>query len=313
VLAGAIEFGVVAKLLSAGGLTFLGVLGQYAAYRARQYRLTHTAFRGIRFHQSGSAVAYALRSLIWGVLTALTLGLAYPWAQASLDRYKLAHTHYGSWTGKFAGSGTQLFWRGIWLWLLLMAAAVACAVVVSQCVDLDAVARRDGAEAEHETGKLVLLGLGMALLAASAYPLLRAIAMRWWLEGLRIGPLAVATTLRKRTIIGAYLRWFLYAALFVIVVTIALSPAPDSAPDFAGLDDVGELVMNGAYVVVSLVTGLGVWVLHQTTIRLRIWRLAVDSISIAGFEAIANVRADARLPGSAVGEGLAIALHAEAM
>src|SRR5262249_34066862 len=176
------------KLLSAGGLAFLGVLGQYASYRARHYRLTRTAFRGIRLHQSGSAVAYALRSLLWGVLTALTLGLAYPWAQASLARYRLGHTHYGSWNGKFAGSGTQLFWRGIGLWLVLMAAAIACAVVVSQWVDLDMVARNAEDDATYrEAGKLGLLGLGMMLLAGIAYPLLRAIVMRWWLEGLRIG------------------------------------------------------------------------------------------------------------------------------
>ena len=314
-LVGSIEFGVVAQLSSAGGLAFLGVLGQYANYRARRYRLTRTAFRGIRFRQSGSAFAYGLRSLLWGVLTALTLGLAYPWARASLERYKLAHTHYGSWAGAFAGSGTQLFARSIGLWLML---AVACGVAVSQFIDLDTVMRalREGAEdtkADWEVGKLKLIGLGMVPLAAIAYPLLQAIVMRWWLEGLRIGPLAVATTLRKRSIIGAYLRWFLYAALFVIVVLIVVGLAVDNAPDLKVPDDVGDVVTTGAAVVACLVMVLGVWVLHQTTVKLRIWRLAVDSISIAGFEAITNVRADSRLPGSAVAENLADALVAGAM
>jgi hypothetical protein len=46
------------------------------------------------------------------------------------------------------------------------------------------------------------------------------------------------------------------------------------------------------------------------TVKLRIWRLAVDSISLAGFEAISHVRADTSLPSSAVGEGLADALGA---
>src|SRR5262249_4982964 len=137
-LVGAIEFGVAAKLSSAGGVAFLGVGCQYASYRAPPYRPACTAFRGISFHQSGSPLAYALRSLLWGVLTALTLGLAYPWARASLERYKLAHTHYGSWAGTFAGSGTQLFARSIGLWLML---AVACGVAVSQFIDLDTVMR----------------------------------------------------------------------------------------------------------------------------------------------------------------------------
>jgi uncharacterized membrane protein YjgN (DUF898 family) len=309
VFVGAVESGLLAQVASAGALALLAVLGPYATYRAHRYRLSHTAFRGIRFHQSGSALAYALRSLVWGALTVLTLGLAYPWARASLERYKLAHTHYGNWGGAFAGSGTQLFARGIGLWLMLVAAAVACAVVVSQCADLDAVMRRD----DGEVGALVLLILGMVLLAGIAYPLLQAIVMRWWLEGLRIGPLAATTTLRKRSIFGAYLRYVLYVALMVIVVMIAVGVAVENAPDLKLPDDVGELVNNGAGVVVYLVTVLGVWVLHQTTVKLRIWRLAVDSISIAGFQAITNVRADSRRPGSAAGEGLADALHAGRM
>jgi uncharacterized membrane protein YjgN (DUF898 family) len=294
-LAGSPEFGVTAQLSSAGAVVFLGVLRQYAAYRARRYCLTRTAFRGIRLHQSGSAVAYALRSLLWGMLTALTLGLAYPWAQASLERYKLAHTHYGSWRGKFAGSGTQLFVRGIGLWLMLMAAAVACAVVVSQWVDLDVVARGLRDPKAHEArGALVLLGLGMLLLAGIAWLLLRAIVLRWWLQGLRIGPLAVATSLRKRSIVGAYLRCFLYVSLLVVGVLIAVGVAIDSAPEFEAMGDVGQLATIGASGAAYLVTALAVWALHQTAVKLRIWRLAVNSISIAGFGAIVNVRACSR-------------------
>jgi uncharacterized membrane protein YjgN (DUF898 family) len=309
---GSIEFGAMAQLSSAGALALLAVLGQYAYYRARRYRITRTAFRGIRFHDSGSAVAYALRSLIWGTLTVLTLGLAYPWARASLERYKLAHIHYGGWVGKFAGSGTRLFARGIGLWAMLMAAAVAFGGAVSQLVDPDALRRAGHGATDDEAalaaGQVMLLCLGMMLLAAIAYPLLRAIVMRWWLEGLRIGPLAVATTLRKRTIVGAYLRCFLYAAPLVVGVSTAASLAIDNAPALKLPDDVDQLVTTGVGVVAYLVTVLGVWVLHQTTVKLRIWRLAVDSISIAGFEAITNVRADSRLPGSAAGEGLADAL-----
>src|SRR5262249_53276171 len=157
-----------------------------------------------------------------------------------------------------------LFVRGIGLWVILMAAAVAFAVAVSQIVDPDAMTRatrgaQDDATA-HEAGKIVLLSLGMVLFAGIAYPLLQAIVMRWWLEGLRMGPLAVTTTLRKRSIIGAYLRCFLYAAPLVIVALIAI-------PTVA--DDVDAMVMTGAGVVTYLVVVLGVWVLHQTTVRLR--------------------------------------------
>jgi hypothetical protein len=61
---------------------------------------------------------------------------------------------------------------------------------------------------------------------------------------------------------------------------------------------------------VYLIMAVGVWALYQMTIKLRIWRLAVDSISLAGFDAIEYVRADMSQPSSALGEGLADALGA---
>ncbi len=314
---GSLELGLVSRLSSVGAFAFLAVFGQYAYYRARRYRLTRTVFRGIRLHQSGSALAYALRSLLWGALSALTLGLAYPWAQASLERYKLAHTHYGGWDGKFAGSGTRLFARGIGLWLLLALALAAFGAAAAQLVDQDALRRAmQHPEAKDPAAgiavvKLMGLGVGVAVVAGGVYLVLQAIVMRWWLDGLRIGPLAVATTLRKRAIIGAYLRCFLYAVLLMIVLSIVVGASVGTiAAVLKPADNVGQLLITGAVAVTYLVMALGVWVLYQTTVRLRVWRLAVDSMSLAGFEAISYVRADTSLPSSAVGEGLADALGA---
>ena len=59
-------------------------------------------------------------ALGWWVVIGATLGLAYPWAQASLERYKMRHTHYGNLDGRFAGSGTRLFLRGFLMWLIVV-------------------------------------------------------------------------------------------------------------------------------------------------------------------------------------------------
>ena len=48
------------------GLLVLTVLGHYAVYRARRYRLTRTVYRGVRFHQSGSALRYAICAVLCG-------------------------------------------------------------------------------------------------------------------------------------------------------------------------------------------------------------------------------------------------------
>jgi len=54
-------------------------------------------------------VSYAWRAGLWGLLIIVTLGLALPWAKASLERYKMRHTAYGDLQGRFEATGGQLF------------------------------------------------------------------------------------------------------------------------------------------------------------------------------------------------------------
>jgi len=100
----------------------LTLLGQYAVYRARRYRLTRTIYRGVRFHQTGSAWRYAVCALWWWTLTVLTFGLAYPFAQARLERFKMRNTFFGDLPGRFEGSGCWLLLRGFVLWFIAIVA-----------------------------------------------------------------------------------------------------------------------------------------------------------------------------------------------
>ncbi|HZE45723.1 MAG TPA: DUF898 family protein, partial [Xanthobacteraceae bacterium] len=313
---GTLELGLVSRFSSAAAFVFLAVFGQYAYFRARRYRLTRTVFRGLRFHQSGSALSYALRALMWWIVTGITVGLAYPWAQASLERYKLAHTHYGEWQGKFAGSGTRLFFRGIALWLIMVGALLAVGTVIAQFVDWPAlvrVGRNGGTEPTARMAALIIIGLGSGLfvMAGVVYAILQGVIMRWWLAGLRFGPVVVATTLKKRQVFGAYLRCFLYGLLLLIVVSFVVGA-------LAALLSLGVAVTKeakeimGAILVICLYFSfaVGFWVIYQLTIKFGIWRMAVDSVELAGFDAIERVRADGTGPSSAVGEGLADALGA---
>ena len=106
----------------------LAFLGQFAVYRARRYRLTRTIYRGVRFHQDGSALRYAVCALFWWILIALTLGLAYPFAQSRLERFKMRHTYYGDLPGRFEGSGLRLFVRGLPMWLLVIGPLVVALI-----------------------------------------------------------------------------------------------------------------------------------------------------------------------------------------
>ena len=155
--------------IAAIGFLLLVLLSQFALYRARRYRLTRTVFRGVRFDQHGSAWRYAIYALLWWTLAVLTLGLAYPWAQASLQRFKMRHTSYGDLPGSFAGSGAALFWRGLPIWLVVVGPVVFAFVALGRMVDWDAL---NGMMAEDENNPLAVLagsaGIDVFFVAAGA-------------------------------------------------------------------------------------------------------------------------------------------------
>jgi uncharacterized membrane protein YjgN (DUF898 family) len=99
-------------------ILFFYAFGQFAVFRARRYRATRTVWRGARFWMSGSGWAYSWRACLWGLLALLTLGLALPWRERALERYKMRHLHYGDLPARFKGTGWDLFKRTWWLWLL---------------------------------------------------------------------------------------------------------------------------------------------------------------------------------------------------
>lgn len=94
----------------------LFVFLQVALFRSRRYRLSRTAWRGIYAGQTGSTWHYLGLYLGYGLLTLVTLGLALPWAQVALERYKLNHTWFGDRVLRFDGAGRDLLLR----WLVVM-------------------------------------------------------------------------------------------------------------------------------------------------------------------------------------------------
>src|SRR5216684_7173305 len=69
-----LEFGILSRLSGIVAVVVLAGFGQYAAFRARRYRLTRTVFRGLRLHQTGSAILYALLATLWWIPSVLSLG-----------------------------------------------------------------------------------------------------------------------------------------------------------------------------------------------------------------------------------------------
>lgn len=251
--------------------------GQFAIYRARRYRLTRTIWRGVRFWMDGSGWAYAGRALLWGVLVILTLGLALPWREAAMERYKMRHSHYGDLQGSFEGRGLEFFKQAWWLWL--------CAPIA-----------------------LVLFPLAPFL-----YAEFRAVEWRWWLSGVRFGGVRLESTLPRRALYGLYWKmvgWFALFYLasiayfgflaFLFVKMNGITRTHPFTP--AMLSNSVPILIAAGLGYLALILSLNV-VMRLYLLR-DVWAKVVASVEVHGIEAAADVAARGD-PVSALGEGFA--------
>jgi uncharacterized membrane protein YjgN (DUF898 family) len=323
IFVGTLELGMVSRFSSLLGLAVFALFGKYATYRARRYRLTRTVLRGVRFHQTGSPLLYAIRAMLWSLANWSTLGLTYPWAVASLERYKMRHTFYGEAGGKFVGAGWRLFFRGILIWLAIVAPVAGGVAVAVSVLDWPAI----GHALSLGKGTAVLgallktenfdlgAGLGVGGIALSMfslivlYPAFQAIVMRWWLAGLRLGGASASSDLPIRRYYGAYLRYILcviglsFVVLFAIGVVANAAKALGFAAVASGQSGAGMALGIAAYVAILFPA----WTIYQVVVQFRLWRVAAQSLTISGLASLDNVHAK-QASSSAVGEGLADAL-----
>jgi uncharacterized membrane protein YjgN (DUF898 family) len=323
IFVGTLEVGMISQFSSLLGLTVFALFRKFASYRARRYRLTRTVLRGVRFHQTGSGLLYAIRAMLWSIANMATLGLAYPWAAANLERCKMRHTFYGVVGGAFAGSGWRLFLRGIPIWLAIVSPIVGSVVFAAKVLDWPGIARAIslgkgtavlGAllkTANFDLGVEVAVG-GIALsifLLVVLYPALQAIVMRWWLAGLRIGGASVESDLPTRRYYGAYLLYLICVVALAVIVAIAIGTIVKAAKSLGiAVPEGGQ----GSFAMVLAATGylaflFPAWVIYQVMVTFRLWKAAMQSVTIRNLASLDNVQAR-QASASAVDEGLADAL-----
>jgi uncharacterized membrane protein YjgN (DUF898 family) len=322
--AAALDSGLIGQLSWVIAFALLAVFGQFAIYRARRYRLTRTVFRGLRLHQTGSAWLYALYSTLWWIVTIVTFGLAYPWAQASLERFKMRNTFYGDVRGRFAGSGTILFLRGIVMWFLVVGPIVAGLFYAVRGINWTALAEAVDLGSDNVMDRIesVSPNFGAALAfvifafvwsffaAALLYPAFQAMVLRWWTSGLRFGDITATSRLRTGQMYRLYLRFVGYSMLFGLLVGVAAGFV------FGIFQALCQLIGDALFAEVSGIAGavvtyvvvmLGYSTVYQVTVKLRMWRLSFETAEFAGLDALSGVKA-AGAASSAFGEGLADAL-----
>lgn len=289
----------------------LWFLAGYAIYRARDFRLSRTLWRGIRFDQAGSAWGYAFRRFGWTLLMAITLGLVYPFMAANLWRYRYNNTWYGDRPFSFAGSWKMLagpYYRAYFAAAILGAAGLGTSANMG---------------AFTQGGPSSLLSLIPGLIAALLCFILVLTYQarertRFW-SSVRLGAASLSVTIRGRSLIGQYLLFgiTLFIALIALAiggVVVLLVVANDA---FAG----GQFDMTlfvahlqgSVGTVIAVIIGyllvLGAFsFVQELFIGVAFWRLVATNATISNVATLRGARArdeDKTL----AGEGLADALN----
>jgi uncharacterized membrane protein YjgN (DUF898 family) len=286
-------------------VVILYVLAHFGSYRARKYRASRTVFRGIRFWMKGSGWPYAFRAILWDLATLLTLGLALPWAMASLERYRMRNTFFGSIQGDFAGTGWCLFKRGWWVWVLGLAGLVGFALLA---IVLGRLSGGTGETAlQVAPFLLILVGLGLV-------PLAMAIFTRWHIDGVRFGDVMAASSFRAGTYYGLFfklifsslgflLAFGLVAGLLGFLFASAFMEAMTAAEGFSWITVSAGLLAAIGYLIALL--GLGV--LQRYFLGRGLWAAIVTSTTLTNLPSIDAAAASGQ-PAGVLGEGLADAL-----
>jgi uncharacterized membrane protein YjgN (DUF898 family) len=262
-----------APLLLLYGLAVLGL------YQARRYRLNHTIFRGLCFRQTGSAWIFFVRVVLWTIVVIVTLGLAYPWARADLERYKMRNTYYGDIQGSFEGSALELFKRGFFPWLAAMIGIVAVSFAGESANDA----------AQYLAAALLLV---MFLIF---YPIFRALVVKWRIAGMRFGALSFESNFSTWRFAIPYLKffgWMLVLAIMTgIIFAVVRSQIVPHLPigESYAVEIFSVVCLTVAYFIIATIISFA----FQGTVRFETWRLIVDSLVLRGIGQLDRAKAPA--------------------
>jgi uncharacterized membrane protein YjgN (DUF898 family) len=246
-----------------------------------------------------------MRAAGWGLLALITLGLALPWREAALERYKMRHTYYGDLQGSFEGRGWEFFKRGWGLWLFFMASFIAMFVITPLAKVFPALA-----PFSMVVGVLTFF---VPFAVPFLYAMFKAIEWRWWLSGIRFGGVRLESSLSESALMSLYWKvigWSvllsggLGACLFGCVALIAGINRTPVAKLFTPGNLQGSIPILVVIVIGYLALILALNVVMRVYLLRDVWARVIASTAVYGLGAAANVAAEGELA-NALGEGFA--------
>lgn len=284
-----VGYGIVAAL-------FWFLFG-YASYRGRDFRLSRTLWRGIRFDQKGNAWAYATRQFLWSLLVVVTLGLTYPFMSADLWRYRYTNTWYGDRQFGFTGSWRTVagpFYRAYAAFALLVGGLVGIGIA-------------SGGQA------MALVPLLAIIVAFGGFFYYRARETSRMFSEVQLGAVRLRVEVKARALalqFAAYSGMLVVAFVIVGLVGYLVTLVVQGQFDFTSLAGIaragwtGVALGLGGYLVSLAALGL----MAEVYLDCGYWMLVARGASITGIESLSTVRAGDEDKALA-GEGLADALN----
>jgi uncharacterized membrane protein YjgN (DUF898 family) len=293
----------------------LWFLTGYAIYRARDFRLSRTLWRGIRFDQKGSAWGYAWRRFGWSILMIWTAGLIYPFMSANLWRYRWRHTWYGDRQFSFAGSWRKLagpYYLAYFAVLIFTLFLLGYVGSGPEQITLDDGTQIPGAGVWGLTAlDLLIAGLGFLFF--------RARESTRMFSTIGVGEATISVRVRARSLLGQFLLYGLTllgaAIAFILVILIIVGSMVSAGAGTNGIDPTTlvRMFQSGWVTVVVIILAylalLSAWsILTETILGYGYWALVARNATITNPDSLRSVRA-AGEDTALAGEGLADALN----
>lgn len=282
---------VLGELLVLVNAVLIYALLEIGIYKARGYRLSHTAWRGIRFGQTGSGVRYALNALGWTLMVGITVGIIKPWMDTELFRLRWANTWFGNHRFEILDNGrTPCRW---WLAIYVPPLVIAMLAAIFEPDD------------DAATAGTALWGLVVYVVAGCvAYGFFRVEQLRYFAGCIRLGNARISSNLRAQNLFPPALVCALVAAPLLIVVVTVLGLL------WVWYTSLVEIGMETTFVLAAFVAIAG-WSLHGIFYDGYIVPWVIKQVAATfAFHGdpgiVAIIQSDRRIPGA--GEGLASTL-----
>lgn len=293
------------------GIT-LWFLSGYAIYRARDFRLSRTLWRGIRFDQKGNAWNYAIRRFLWSLLVVVTLGLAFPFMAGNLWRYRYNHTWYGDRQFHWAGSWKTIAWPYYKSYVVVVAAIVISVMALAngQMQVVDGVVMPGPVS--------ILIAVVAALVASLEWFYFRSREATRMFSQIRVGDAAISVKVRARSLLGQFLLYSLSVTgaliVFGMFIGIILGSLFTNAVMSGGEAAEFTRILQSGWGTIALLIGgylalLGSFaLLGEVFLGFGYWMLVARRAVISNADSLKSVRATGE-DQALVGEGLADALN----